>query len=786
LWIRDNGWLKVDSQNAQTGQNDYLVERLDPLGVGINLKAGASSPLGKGDRAMKYTDGRGHLRLDAFVLAGVVFEGVPPKGKGTSIEEEDQRLSQEIIRNLQEGGYLDDTRAFTPKFYTTDLYYDHWNDWGFDEISGKPLEKFLNIDRKFSFIYAEISRILRQAAEEMKVPNKPQPMPINSEPGTEGEPVNQVYWTVQVQTPQGDRPFIVHIRNSYNKVVPVNSHREADYQIFVTSQKEYQERGLHWDDLCGHVVLKFNEGNILSNPSLEVQVGLRFRQKFPWLFGFVKERLAEELQKPFDISNTGLSVSPERAKKYNIDATALDVETLEEDYNVQFSAFLDAILAVAGFDVAKLNAILSQDSKYYKIKWDYRGMKLLQEMFNSYFRGMLDPDFNKLNRDFPSLSGLWLKLKTGETSDLFGDISAWMINQYKELSAKNMKEELFWLKSDATRLIQTIIVKEYVYIPESTSIAKLVSNRSWNCWSISCLTAVLMGLWGIPGVSVVEVTQLADGIRLPLPGGIGHAANLVREGGMAAYIDQGLPPQFSKVRVKVILLDSQRDVPIEGLHLVPGAQGLDMYRIFELYKAQNDFKRILDKLKKCPGIEVHKRGNVTTEMTNENAGEMIQPLEEVVDQLEGLSLRMINEPGGSISILALDWQWRGKVDSILNTLGGVLIRAKREVALQQAREKERQRRAFAQSAGDLAMMGEKGGIDLTPAHMNLQTKMDSRFRGNDKEGNGNDREGITFHLDPAQLAQLRNAPGFVPVIISVWPLSDLRQFLGISQKGGNL
>ncbi len=70
-------------------------------------------------------------------------------------------------------------------------------------------------------------------------------------------------------------------------------------------------------------------------------------------------------------------------------------------------------------------------------------------------------------------------------------------------------------------------------------------------------------------------------------------------------------------------------------------------------------------------------------------------------------------------------------------------------------------------------MNAKGGIDLTPANMNLQTKvMDSRFRGNDSEG-------IKFHLDPAQLAQLQNAPGFVPVIIDVEPLGDLRRFLGV-------
>ncbi len=72
--------------------------------------------------------------------------------------------------------------------------------------------------------------------------------------------------------------------------------------------------------------------------------------------------------------------------------------------------------------------------------------------------------------------------------------------------------------------------------------------------------------------------------------------------------------------------------------------------------------------------------------------------------------------------------------------------------------------------GQVRRQLKNGGIDLTPARMDLQTKVvDSRFRGNDK--------GIQFHLDPAMLAQLQNAPGFVPVIINIQPLNDLKAFL---------
>ncbi|MEI7998793.1 MAG: dephospho-CoA kinase, partial [Candidatus Omnitrophota bacterium] len=58
-----------------------------------------------------------------------------------------------------------------------------------------------------------------------------------------------------------------------------------------------------------------------------------------------------------------------------------------------------------------------------------------------------------------------------------------------------------------------------------------------------------------------------------------------------------------------------------------------------------------------------------------------------------------------------------------------------------------------------------GGIDLTPANNVLQTQ--------------NDGQSIKFHLDPAMLNQLQNAPGFVPVIINIQPLNSLQKFLGV-------
>ncbi len=100
---------------------------------------------------------------------------------------------------------------------------------------------------------------------------------------------------------------------------------------------------------------------------------------------------------------------------------------------------------------------------------------------------------------------------------------------------------------------------------------------------------------------------------------------------------------------------------------------------------------------------------------------------------------------------------------------------------------------------DYAMVNIKGGIDLTPANMNLQTKIDSRLpfgaspvgrrRGNDSREGGNDSgegsNGINFTMSKEQgllLEQLKNAPGFVPVIINIQPLKSLPEFLGLNQE----
>jgi hypothetical protein len=65
---------------------------------------------------------------------------------------------------------------------------------------------------------------------------------------------------------------------------------------------------------------------------------------------------------------------------------------------------------------------------------------------------------------------------------------------------------------------------------------------------------------------------------------------------------------------------------------------------------------------------------------------------------------------------------------------------------------------------DGAMRSDTGGIDLT-SDQALSVK--------------NDGQGITFHIDPAQLRRIQNTSGFTPVIIGIEPLVDLSKFLGI-------
>ena len=80
---------------------------------------------------------------------------------------------------------------------------------------------------------------------------------------------------------------------------------------------------------------------------------------------------------------------------------------------------------------------------------------------------------------------------------------------------------------------------------------------------------------------------------------------------------------------------------------------------------------------------------------------------------------------------------------------------------------------------------EYGGIDLTPANISLQVKTDSSPAAQNDDGMMSPG-GIKFYLDPAMLQQLQNAPGFVPVIVNIKPMTDLKAFLGLKDSAEKL
>ena len=78
-------------------------------------------------------------------------------------------------------------------------------------------------------------------------------------------------------------------------------------------------------------------------------------------------------------------------------------------------------------------------------------------------------------------------------------------------------------------------------------------------------------------------------------------------------------------------------------------------------------------------------------------------------------------------------------------------------------------RAQAPEPQDRAMTVEgKGGIDFTPANLDVQS-----------QNNGVE---IKLHFDAAMIERFKNAPGFVPVVHSINPLTDLTMFLGLPEK----
>jgi len=123
------------------------------------------------------------------------------------------------------------------------------------------------------------------------------------------------------------------------------------------------------------------------------------------------------------------------------------------------------------------------------------------------------------------------------------------------------------------------------------------------------------------------------------------------------------------------------------------------------------------------------------------------------DEIDGLDPRFMKEKFGATAQYsngaARTWDIRGRLQTVLiNHLTDAAIKSDRAMFT------------------IIKKANGPGGIDLTPAHMHLQTQ--------------NAGSEIKFNLDPALMAQLQNAPGFVPLIINIQPMDNLKEFLGMS------
>jgi len=74
-----------------------------------------------------------------------------------------------------------------------------------------------------------------------------------------------------------------------------------------------------------------------------------------------------------------------------------------------------------------------------------------------------------------------------------------------------------------------------------------------------------------------------------------------------------------------------------------------------------------------------------------------------------------------------------------------------------------------------------GGIDFNKDKLNVEVTNGAPIKAFGRLGSlERDDSGIKFHMDPAQLLELQNAPGFMPIIINVQPMINLQLFLGLN------
>ncbi len=340
--------------------------------------------------------------------------------------------------------------------------------------------------------------------------------------------------------------------------------------------------------------------------------------------------------------------------------------------------------------------ILDENARYYDMELRQDGFKLLQDLFEAYVRNghrdVVRGDFGA----FRSLSGLWPVIAAAGPADAFPVISRWIMDRYQVLAGDPQREkELADFTIDTTRFLHFVIAGEvgaegYVnYDLSHRSMTHLLNSGKWNCQAISDMTVVVMALWGIKGVSVVDVVVNPDGQKYPV-NGIGHVANLVRVGNMVAYLDQGGLPEYSKGRVKVIVDGKEKEMPVGSIAQYPGVEGLAVDRVYAFLKLKNELEAVKNKLSTVPGVTVEKE-KLSIHLTNENYEAMIRPLEAVTASLLDLSSRVVGAHDPTL-VINLDAGFKSHFEDIVILLNNQLEAARR--ASQDARSFKQNKKRY--------------------------------------------------------------------------------------------
>jgi len=418
------------------------------------------------------------------------------------------------------------------------------------------------------------------------------------------------------------------------------------------------------------------------------------------------------------------------------------VKNLKFENNTQRKIKDKAMIVNKGNQV---NTILGENARDYGMTWRANGEVLLGDIFKKYMQQNHDDLIKGSFGNFSSLSNMFEGLATIDPADAFKYISGWMTRRFKELSQAGKEAQLAELTIDAARFVQVVLKGEIKtirendiekiipvnYNSESGTMGQLLDNQEWNCRSISDMTVFLMSLWGAHGIWAVNVVEDLNGNRYP-----NHAANLVKVGDRAAYLDQGFL-SFDKGIIEMVINGRMEKIAVADIKSL-NVQGLTADQMLHFYNSTNE---INEGLTKIPGIEMA-HGIMSIAPTKENAERIIEGLTWATKLLAETINQMDLRGSGQTDMLHM-------IDpEVYDGLG---------YRLKYFNERLKVAQDLAQSS--------KGGIDFNPAKLNLQIQ--------------NSGNGIKFHIDPAMLAQLQNAPGFTPVIINMQPLKNLQEFLGI-------